>query len=58
MALRTPPVGLDPAWPLVPELALELHGDLIASWSSATKNTDKKRYRAYRFFRQPAGENQ
>lgn len=43
-------------WPLVAKLALELHGDLIASWSNISKNADKKRSRASRFFKQANGE--
>ena len=35
---------------------LEAHPELIGSWASASKKTEKKRYRAYRFFSGQTGD--
>jgi len=42
-------------WVLVPKIGLELHGELIRSWSKETKKTNKAK--AYKFFMGLKGED-
>lgn len=49
-------VGTPQDWLRVPALAQQAHPELIGSWASASKKTEKKRYRAYRFFSGQTGD--